>query len=309
MSENLYTILGMEKKASAAEIKQAYRKLARKHHPDLNPGDQASEKRFKKISAAYAILSDPEKRQKYDTLGPRFADGGFSQGAGAHGTIFENIDFSNFGRQGGFGDIFEELFGGKSQYQPGGNPSAGRRRGSDLQYTMSITFEDSIKGLTTEVSLNGERGTSAINVRIPAGVSDGSKIRIAGKGEPGTNNGPPGDLFIITRVAAHRFFERRGDNIYCELPITLEEALLGARVQVPTVDGHTSFKIPPGTQTGQKFKLSGKGAPSLRGKGVRGHQYVEVQIELPKIGDERSKEIIREFARLNPQGQIRENLP
>lgn len=308
MSDELYTILGVKKNASASEIKQAYRKLARKHHPDLNPGDKASEKLFKKISAAYAVLSDPEKRKKYDTLGPRFAEGGFSPGGGFNGTIFDNFDFSGIGREGGFGDIFEELFGGRSNYSQGGRPRGSLRRGSDLQYTMNITFEDSIKGLTTRVSLSRNAATDSIKVRIPAGVSDGSKIRLAGKGEPGPNNGPPGDLFIITRVAHHRFFERRGDNIYCILPITIEEALLGSRVEVPTVDGNTSFKVPPGTQSGQKFKLADKGAPSLRGS-VRGHQYVEVRIVLPKIGDERSKEIIREFARLNPQDQIRDNLP
>lgn len=309
MSEELYTVLGVKKNASASEIKLAYRKLARKHHPDLNPGDQASEKRFKKISAAYAVLSDPEKRKKYDTLGPRFAEGGFPPGGDFSGTIFDNFDFSSMGREGGFGDIFEELFGGRSHRRGhGGRPAGGPRRGNDLQYTMSITFEDSIRGLTTQVSLNRNGASDSIKVRIPAGVSDGSKVRVSGKGEPGLNGGPTGDLFIITRVAKHRFFERRGDNIYCILPITIEEALLGARVEVPTVDGNTSFKIPPGTQSGQKFKLAGKGAPSLRGS-VRGHQYVEVRIVLPTLGDQRSKEIIREFARLNPQDKIRGNLP
>ncbi|MCP5114333.1 MAG: J domain-containing protein, partial [bacterium] len=215
MSEDLYTILGLKKDASVSEIKQAYRKLARKHHPDLNPGDQESEKRFKKISAAYAVLSDPEKRRKYDTLGPRFAEGGFSPGNDFGGTIFENFDFSSIGREGGFGDIFEELFGGQQQFNRGGRAPGGHRRGNDLQYTMSITFEDSIRGLTTEVSLSREGRPESIKVRIPAGVSDGSKIRVPGKGEPGAGNGPPGDLLIVTRVAGHRFFERRGDNIYC----------------------------------------------------------------------------------------------
>jgi DnaJ-class molecular chaperone len=303
MSEDLYTILGVKKGAPASEIKQAYRKLARKHHPDLNPGDKESEKRFKKISAANSVLSDPEKRKKYDMLGPRFAEGGFHPGGDFSGSGFDNFDFSRVGREGGFGDIFEELFGGR-----GGRPRTGPRRGSDLQYTMSITFEDSIKGLSTRVSLNRGVESESIRVRIPAGVGDGSKVRVAGKGEPGENNGPPGDLFIITRVAGHRFFERRGDNIYCVLPITLEEALLGARVEVPTVEGVTTFKIPPGTQSGQKFKLAGKGAPSLRGS-VRGHQYVEVRIALPALSDERSKEIVREFSRLNPQQGIRDDIP
>jgi len=307
MSEDLYSILGVKKGASDADIKQAYRKLARKHHPDLNPGDKKSEQAFKKISAAYAVLSDPEKRRKYDTLGPRFAEGGFSPGGGFDGTIFDNFDFSHLGREGGFGDIFEELFGGRASYGRGRRDPDAPRRGNDLQYTMSITFEDSIRGLSTQVSLNHETGSEKIRVRIPAGVSDGSKVRVSRKGEPGINGGPPGDLFIITRVAGHRFFERRGDNIYCELPITLEEALLGARVAVPTVDGTTTFKVPPGTQSGQKFKLSGKGAPSLRG-GVRGHQYVKVRVVLPTLRDERSKEIIREFSRLNPQGELREEL-
>lgn len=308
MSEDLYTILGVKKGSSASDIKQAYRKLARKHHPDVNPGDKDSEQRFKKISAAYAVLSDPEKRKKYDTLGPRFAEGGFSPGGNFNGTGFENFDFSSFGRGGGFGDIFEELFGGRTTYGRGGGPHGGPRRGSDLQYTMSITFEDSIRGLSTQVSLNRGGTSEKIRVQIPAGVNDGSKIRVAGKGEPGAGSGPPGDLFIVTRVATHRFFDRRGDNIYCVLPITLEEALLGARVEVPTVDGTTMFKIPPGTQSAQKFKLANKGAPSLRGS-VRGHQYVEVRIVLPAIGDERSKEIVREFSRLNPQEGIRKDLP
>jgi DnaJ-class molecular chaperone len=308
MSEDLYSILGVKKDASASEIKQAYRKLARKHHPDLNPGDKDAEQRFKKISASYAVLSDPEKRRKYDTLGPRFADGGFAQGADFNGTKFDNFDFSSFGREGGFGDIFEEMFGNRSQFGRRGRQPNGPRRGSDLQYIMNITFEDSIGGLKTQISLNRGGNSEKIRVRIPAGVSDGSKIRLAGKGEPGGNGGAPGDLLIITRVAAHRFFERRGDNIYCVLPITLEEALLGARVEVPTVDGSTTFKVPPGTQSGQKFKLAGKGAPSLRGS-IRGHQYVEVRIVLPSISDERSKELIHEFSRLNPQEGIRDDLP
>jgi molecular chaperone DnaJ len=356
-----YEVLGLRRGASEQEIKRAYRKLARKHHPDVNPGDKAAETKFKEISEAYEVLSDPEKRRRYDQFGHET----FAPGAGARGPAepgFGGFDFGGveFGA-GGFGDlgdILSDIFGQRGR--PGPSQPA---QGGDLHYSLDIDFEDAIRGRTTEITVqkhsrcgtcqgsgarpgsametcpdcggSGRRasrgvlrttqvcprcqghgkisresctacggrgmtfGTERIAVKIPAGVDTGSRIRLQGKGEPGPNGGPPGDLYIITRVRPHPVLERKGDNLYVEIPITIAEAALGARIEVPTIDGTTTMRIPPETSSGQVFRLRSKGVPHLKGGG-QGDQLVTVKIVAPKNLDTRSQELLREFARLNP---------
>lgn len=354
--EDYYRTLGVNREASAEEVKKAYRKLARKYHPDVNPGDKQAEERFKKISEAYEVLSDPKKREVYDAYGT-YSDN-FQPGAARGGGFdFSGFDFSNLGGT-GFSDIFSQFF-------QGGEPNLHRpQKGEDLEYQISIGFNEALNGLQTRITYarkdlcptcsgkgqtaggkervcpscqgsgkigqargkirftstcpqcggtghlgrqcsecGGEgrvRKTENLEIKIPAGVQTGSRIRFAGKGDVGILGGPPGDLYIVATVSPHPFFERVGDNIYCKVPITVTEAALGAKIEVPTVDGRAMLKIPPGTQSGQKFRLREKGAPSLRAA-TRGDQFVEVKIVVPRIGDERSKEILRELARLNPE--------
>lgn len=366
--EDFYNRLGVKRGASADEIRKAYRRLARKYHPDVNPGDKSAEEKFKQITEAYEVLSDAEKRKVYDKYGTysdNIRDAG-AAGAGSGG----GFDFGGFdwgqaagGAGSSFKDIFSDLFssGGGTRTTTHSRPQP--QRGVDLEVPLALSFEEAINGLTTSINVprseprmrcggtgesnsglvicgtcngtgkisagggflrfdqacpdcNGTgkrrqpcpdcRGkgtipkTELVKVRIPAGVDTGSRVRVAGKGEAGTRGGPPGDLFIITNVSPHPIFTRKGDNIECTIPITLTEAALGARIEVPTVSGKAQLKIPPGTQSGQKFRLREKGAPSLRGN-VRGDQYVEVKIVLPKLIDEDSKELLRQFARRNPE--------
>ncbi len=332
-TKDYYEILGVERGASPEEIKKAYRKLARKYHPDVNPGDPESEERFKAISEAYHVLSDPEARKKYDHMGHQaFADGfdfeSFWEQV-ARDTGF-SFGFDPFGRQtgrrgfGGLGDILGQAFGGF------GTQTRAPKRGRDLTYQVEIDFMEVAQGSTRHLNLEKETLCSAcggsgqragslcgacygrgqtseaqrLNVKIPAGVDTGSKIRLKGKGEPGANGGPPGDLFIVVQVRPHPVFARQGTDVFTTIPITVGEAVLGAKVQVPTLDGPTTMTIPPGTQGGQRFRLKGKGVKKLKGAG-RGDQYVTVNLRLPKELDERSKEIIREFEQrtaFNPRG-------
>lgn len=357
-----YEVLGVRRGASEQEIKRAYRKLARKHHPDVNPGNKLAESKFKEITEAYEVLSDPVKRRRYDQLGPDgFAAGagarGAEPGAGPGGFDFSRVDFGTSGF-GDLGDIFSDLFG-----QRGSPQSAAPGKGEDLHYSLDIDFEDAIHGLSTEISIrkhspcavcrgtgakpgspletcpdcggSGRRqtrgflrsqqpcprcqgngkisreacvtcagrgvtfGTERISVKIPAGVDTDSRVRLQGMGEPGQNGGPPGDLYIITRVRPHPVLERKGDNLQVEVPISITEAALGARIEVPTTDGTTTMRIPPETSSGQVFRLRGKGVPHLKGGG-QGDQFVTVKIVAPKNLDTRSQELLREFARLNP---------
>lgn len=355
-----YDILGLRRGASEQEVKRAYRKLARKYHPDVNPGDKAAEAKFKEISEAYEVLSDPEKRRRYDQFGPEaFAGGGRGPepAAGFGGFDFSRVDFGS-GGFGDLGDLLSEFLGQRGQPE-----AAGPGKGEDLHYSLDITFEDAIRGLTTEISIqkhsrcgscggSGARpgsaletcpdcagsgrirgrgllrtsqpcprcrgngkisreactscggrgvtfGTERIAVKIPAGVDNGSRVRLQGMGEPGRNGGPPGDLYIITRIRPHPVLERKGDNLYLEVPIAITEAALGAKIEVPTVDGMTTMRIPPETSSGQVFRLRGKGVPHLKGGG-QGDQFVTVKIVAPQNLDTRSQELLREFARLNP---------
>ncbi len=309
--KDYYEVFGVKRNASGEEIKRVFKKLARKYHPDVNPGDKKAEDRFKEISEAYAVLSDPEKRRRFDLMGHAAFAGGSPWGERGAPQNVEDIL-----REFGFGDLFGSIFGG------GGGGGGGRRggggfwaaarpqgptKGQDVNYSMEIGFDDALKGMSTTISVpkteirNGSsrHTTERIQVKIPSGVSSGSKIRLGGKGEPSRDGGSPGDLYIITKVRLHKFFERKGDNLYLDLPITLGEAVLGTRVEIHTYEGTTKMTIPPCTQNGQTFRLSGKGAPHLKGDG-KGDLYVIARVQIPGHVDDESQELIREFERRNP---------
>jgi molecular chaperone DnaJ len=397
--KDYYEILGVKKSASAEEIRKAFRKLARKYHPDVNPGDKSAEEKFKSLSEANDVLSDPKKRKIYDQVGfysdnidPATAEayaragnsggagggfpGGFSGGGttdGGQGVPFDfgGFDFSdlvdstNRGRRsgggGGFRDIFGSIFGGGQG--AGRAAEVGPEPGSDLEYQVNVPFWTAIRGgvlrlnisrqdvcsnchgegfleapgkcpecngtgqitqtggrmkfnlqcprchgtgknLTTCPTCHGEgtfTKTEPLEVRIKAGTRDGQRIRVPGKGNAGAHAGTPGDLYVIIRIEPHPIFRRDGDDIYLTVPVTVSEAALGAKIEVPTIDGRALLKIPPGTQPGQKLRLREKGVPSATKEGARGDEIVEITFTISMPRDERTKELLRELARLNPE--------
>ena len=395
-NKDYYATLGVKKTASAEDIRKAFKKLARKHHPDVNPGDKSAEEKFKTLSEANEVLSDPKKRKIYDQLGfysdnidaatadayargggsPGAAGGGFSGGqprGGAGGFDFGGFDFSDMAdsagkkstrtgnaSSGGFRDIFSNIFSGG---RGGDAHEEGPEPGTDLEYQVRVPFWETIKGGVIRLNISRQdtcgncRGRGAIEspgtcaqcggsgqitqtggrmkfnsicprcrgtgknvstcglcggagavsrtepmeVRIKAGTRDGQRIRLAGKGNAGLRGGQAGDLFVIIRAGDHPVFRREGDDIYLSVPINATEAALGAKIEVPTIDGRALLKIPPGTPSGQKLRLREKGAPSASREGVRGDEIVEIQITVPMPRDERSKEILRELAELNPE--------
>ncbi|MFQ6059249.1 MAG: DnaJ C-terminal domain-containing protein [Anaerolineae bacterium] len=309
--KDYYKILGVDRKATQKEIKQAYRRLARKHHPDINPGDPSAQERFKEINEAYEVLSDPEKRRKYDQLGAswyqwqrvggRPQDFDWSQwfatpGGGRihvqYGTL-EDLD-DLFGDLGGFSDFFQRIFGGM-----GAGPRSGTwgarsvpRRGQDIEQEVEITLEEAFHGTTRLLQKDGRR----LEVKIPPGVDTGSRVRVAGEGGAGIGGGPKGDLYLRVKVAPHRTFERRGDDLYCQVPVDLYTALLGGEVRVPTLKGDLMLKIPAETQNGRTFRLRGQGMPHLRDHQRRGDLYAKVEVQLPRKLTDREKELFRELA-------------
>jgi molecular chaperone DnaJ len=372
--QDYYEVLGVKRDAKPEEIKKAYRRLARKFHPDVNPGDKASEERFKLTTEAHDVLSDPKKRTVYDRFGQysdNLADAaarGATPGGGhstAPGFDFTGFDWGAATSSGGgtsFRDIFSDLFGGATKEREPLRPQP--KRGADIEMPLALSFEEAIKGLTTNIIVNrseqcprctgaGDIGgpvmvcstckgsgqvqraggrlrfsqecadcegtgkrrspcslckgkgtipkTETVKVRIPAGVETGSRVRIPGKGEGGRLGAPPGDLHIITNVGPHKHFTRKGDNIYVTVPITVPEAALGAKIEVPTVEGKAQLRIPPGTQSGQKFRLRQRGAPSLRNPGAHGDQFIEVQVTLPKVISEETKELLRQYGKMNSE--------
>ncbi len=369
-----YELLGVPRKAAVKDIRAAYRKLARKYHPDLNPGDKSAEEKFKQIQEAYEVLSDAKKRQMYDQFGFNVPGAGGSPGPGAGygGASPEDIHFDfggfDFGGGGGqgagaggaasFKDLFSQFFRGATAAQSGHE----REPGSDLEYQVEISFAEAMRGTVKKLSFTrldvcnachgagaapGDERTCAtcggsghvpqvsgkmrfevtcarcggsgrlrtmchncggegrvqrvetLDVRIPPGAQTGSRVRVAGRGNAGVQGGPPGDLYIITKVAPHPFFDRRGDDLYTVVPITVTEASLGAKVEVPTIDGRAQVRIPPGTNSGKKLRLREKGAPSARHAGKRGDQIVEVQIVVPKPEDERVRNLLKELGKLD----------
>jgi molecular chaperone DnaJ len=359
--QDYYELLGVSRKATQKEIRQAYRKLARKYHPDLNPGDKSAEDKFKQIQEAYDVLSDSKKRQAYDQFGFDTERRGGIPPEGAEGGVHFDFGGFDFGGDTG-GTSFRDLFG---QFFRGG---AGAARGpmaepgADLEYQIGIGFWDAVRGTVKKLTFthletcgtcsgggtvgspqpcpvcNGSgqvtqtsgkmrfkvtcahcggagrvgmtcrtcagegrvRRNETIDVRIPAGMQTGSRVRVAGRGNAGTHGAPPGDLYIITKVEAHPYFDRRGDDLYTVVPITVTEAALGAKIEVPTLDGRAQLRIPPGTSSGQKLRLREKGVPSARAQSQRGDLYVELQVVVPKPVDERVRNLLKELQRLEP---------
>lgn len=288
--KDYYETLGVSKGATEEEIKKAYRALARKFHPDLHPGNKDMEARFKEINEAYHVLSDQKKRSDYDlTGGVTFEPGMGGYPGGAGGFNFENAGQGGFGGFGGFDDIFSDIFGGRRR--------RGAVKGADLEYTLGLDFIHAVKGADVKITISRKTGGETLTVKIPAGVKTGSRVRVAGKGDHGYEGGPAGDLFITIDVKGHPHFKRIDDDIYVDVPVTVKEAVLGAEVLVPTIDGHTTVRIPPGTSGGQKLRIKGKG---VRAPSRHGDEYLVINIEVPKKPDPGSKELIEEFDRINP---------
>jgi DnaJ-class molecular chaperone len=306
MAEDLYSVLGVSKTASAADITKAYRKLAKKLHPDLNPGDKAAEEKFKKITAAYDIIGDEEKRGRYDR-GEIDASGQETPqqryyreyAGGAEGARYRST--AGFEDIGGFSDLFGDLFG-----ERGGARGGGRRfsmRGQDAQYRLEVPFLDAVNGTKTRITLP-DGGT--LDVTIPPGVTDGQVLRLKGKGGPGLGEGEPGDALIEVGVAPHPVFKREGDDIVVEVPITFDEAVLGGKVEVPTIGGRVSVTVPPGSNTGQTLRLKGRG---IKSKSGTGDQLVKLSVMLPERIDEELKgfaETWRESHRYDPRRKLKE---
>ncbi len=292
-----YEVLGVNKGASDDEIKKAFRKLAVKYHPDKNPGDKTAEEKFKEINEAYSVLSDKTKRSRYDQFGHAGVggDGGgnpFGGGFGGFGGNAQSFNF-DFGG-GGFEDIINAMFGG------GGFRAA--RRGRDFRTSITIDFEDAIFGSTKTISVEGDQ----IKLKIPAGIYDGQSIRLAGKGgEAPSSDGQRGDLYVEVRVRAHKTLTREGDLILSEVTIPMTDAVLGTEVEVETVDGKITMKVPAGTQPGTNFKLSGHGAPSRLGSDQRGPHIVTINVEIPKNINKKQRELIEEFANAKKRGIFR----
>ncbi|HWP91481.1 MAG TPA: DnaJ C-terminal domain-containing protein [Thermodesulfobacteriota bacterium] len=300
-NKDYYKTLGVSRNATTEDIKKAYRKLARRYHPDLNPGNKEAEEKFKEIQEAYDVLSKEDKRRMYDTYGSAgFQPGWANQRTWTwpEGSPEGGFRFS-FGDMGGFSgldDIFSEIFGAR---EPTGRP----RRSRDIEYEIEIDFETAIKGGVRDIKLSRETAdrkmvTETISVKIPPGVDDGSRIRVAGKGEIG-GRGNSGDLYLRVKVRPHPIFIRRQDDIYVEVPITFYEAVLGAQINVPTIDGSATVTIPPGVQNGTKLRLKGKGVPNIKSR-ERGDEYVVVKIVMPEHVSENAKRSFEELARTAP---------
>jgi DnaJ-class molecular chaperone len=315
---DLYEILGVPRDADAKAIKKAYRKLARQYHPDVNPGDEAAEERFKGISEAYAVLSDPEKRRNYDEFGEVSLEGGFDADAARRAREAFGARFGTGGRPGGFPGFGGDSFGGESfsfdfgnledllgRHFGGHGRGRGRSmRGDDTQASIELDFLEAARGgekrLTiTRPNPSGAPITETVTVRIPPGVADGGRIRLPQKGSPGLAGGPAGDLWATIRVRPHPVFRREGRNLHLEVPISIREAIRGAKIEIPTLEGRATLTVPPGTDSGRKLRLRGKGIADPGG-GPPGDLYVTVQIRVPRDLSEEAKEKVDELAGFDP---------
>jgi molecular chaperone DnaJ len=354
MADDYYQILGVERASSPDAIKKAYRKKALQYHPDRNPDDKKAEDMFKKVSEAYEVLSDPEKKKLYDTYGAegvkqQFGSGGFQWSDFTHADEFSDIFESFFG-----GSIFEQFFGGGAR-----RTRSGGMRGSDLRMDIELDFMDAVKGSERPIEITKHEtcpacsGSGAakgskpatcrhcggagqvrmtqgffsvaqacpvcngsgqviekpcqtcngngrvqkrkkLNVKIPAGIDNGSRLKVAGEGEAGTRGAPPGNLYVVVHVREHELFHREGDNVICEVPVSFPRAALGCEVEVPTVYGSVLLKVPPGTQSGKLFRLKSKGIRNIHG--ITGDQYVRVLVETPRNLNKKQKELLKQFA-------------
>lgn len=329
--KDYYAILGINRNASDKDIKQAYRKLARKHHPDVNPGDKSAGEKFKEINAAFEVLSNPEKRKKYDQFGENWQHADqFNQSSGGFNAPPEGFHWqSNTGGFGGFDfndlsgmgneDILESILGGFGKRSTSRRP----RQGQDIEYPLEITLEEAFSGTSRIIQIEEEipcptckgsgkianaicgtcRGVGRVRtprrleVKIPAGVDNGSRVRIAGKGGAGRNGGSPGDLYLLVSVAKHYLFERQGDNLITEVPVPFLTAILGGEVEVPTPKGKLSLKIPPESQNGQIFRLAKQGMPHLN-NAARGDLLAKLKVVLPRNISERERKIFEELKSL-----------
>jgi curved DNA-binding protein len=298
-----YKVLGVERDASKTDIKKAFRRLARKYHPDVNPGDDEAEEKFKQINEAYEALSDDEKRRKYDQLGQSYQQwqrmggqpGGFdwsgwtSGQPGGFRVEFTDTDL----RSDPFSDFFRSIFGGGGGQAQSGHRRASRQaiRGQDLEVTAQITLEDTYHGTSRQIQV----GPRQLNVKIPAGAREGTRVRLRGQGEPGYAGGEPGDLDVIVKTLEHPLFHRDGDDLNLDLKISLYTAVLGGTVQVPTLDTPVTLRIQPGTQSGQSIRLRGKGMPRLREENIYGDLYARILIQVPT---DLSKEELALFEKL-----------
>ena len=313
--KDYYQTLGVAKTASDKELKQAYRKLARKHHPDVNPGDKSAESRFKEINEAYEVLGDSDKRRKYDELGANwrmyeqaqqqgqtwpggagagnpFGEGGawtinMGGGGGGYRTMSEEDMREIFGNEDPFSDFFKTFFGGGGggarETGRGGRARARSQKGRDIEHEVELTLEEAFHGATRRISIKQGGHARSVDVRIPAGVKDGSRVRAAGEGESGANGGAAGDLYLRVRLKPHPVFEREGNDLRAKVAVPVTTAVLGGEANVPTITGSVRLKIPETTQNGQIFRLKGHGMPVL-GKGAeRGDLYAAVEIQLPRV--------------------------
>ncbi len=337
MAKDYYSILGVSKNASTDEIKKAYRKLARKYHPDVNPGDASAEDNFKKVTEAHDVLVDEDKRKLYDEFGEeglragfdpeqarqfrqwqRFGAGGGGYSARGGGSPFSDFHFEGDNvHYSGMDDIFRTIFGGRGGFggQTQGSPfgRSGPMKGRDIESALQVDFITAVKGGSTRVTLQkgfsegGSPSTETIDVNVPAGVDEGSRIRLAGKGEPGPDGGPPGDLYVKIHVTEHPYFKREGDNLRLELPVTVAEAMKGVETSVPTVTGAVQLKVPPGTKSGQVLRLKGKGVPNLKTK-TPGDMFVVIRIQAPSTQDPEAieaAETLERFYKTDLRGSLR----
>lgn len=300
MSEDYYKILGVKKDASDGGIKKAYRKLAMKYHPDHTKGDKSAEEKFKKISEAYAVLSDKKKREEYDTFGSEGFHQRFSQE-----DIFRGFDFGDILKEFGFGGGgFSSgrsggtrfSFGGGSGYNFGGGQQQSRVKGSDLVYELPLTLREVATGTSKIITLQHQGGSENLTVKIPAGLMTGKKLRLAGKGNPSPYGGPSGDLYIKSQVLNDPLFSAENHDLYLNRELKLSEAILGTTLAVPTIDNkQLSLKIPPGTRHGTKMRLSGHGLPTMKGN-KKGDLFVRIQIKVPQQLNEEQKKLVKDLA-------------